>query len=131
MNRTPNPNPGQHNIIAWAYYAEAQCLEIEFQGGRIYRYFKIEPWRAEEFGGSSSLGRYHGLHIRNNKSYPYLLVQNDAIDPAVDDYLNDAFAWPESVPDVINDERMFERARDAYRADTEPAQVRRRGRRLL
>ena len=118
MNRTPNTNPGQHNIIAWAYYAEAQCLEIEFNGGRIYRYFKIEPWRAEEFGGSSSLGRYHGLHIRNNKSYPYLLVKNYALEPTADD-----LKLPEDVPDA--------RARDAYRADVEPAQARRRGRRLL
>ncbi len=46
------------------YNEKAQELEIEFQSGEIYRYFKVPPVVFEELNSAESKGKYFNSRIR-------------------------------------------------------------------
>ena len=117
-NRYSNDRPlidgHQHNIQSWYYYAEASVLEVEFLGGRVYRYFNVGVMTAESFATAESLGSYFAQCIRNMKLYPYIRLKpgQDEIDPKPGDYER----WLQEGVDQLKDDKMFKRDRDADRA---------------
>ncbi len=122
---------GNHNIKSWFYWPEAQCLEIEFRAGSIYRYFHVEPAKAESFEKADSKGNYFALNIRHREEYPYVpfLKAEPAMEPKADDFER----WLQRGEDELKDIKMSERERDADRAGVtiSQAQKQRRKMRLL
>lgn len=57
------------DIVSIGYDAVSQMLEVEFGGGRIYRYRDVEPDVYEKFLKASSFGQYFFAHINGRYRY--------------------------------------------------------------
>jgi hypothetical protein len=109
-----HPYPGNHNIKSWFYWPEAQCLEIEFRQSIIYRYFHVEPAKAEAFEKAESKGSYFALNIRHREQFPFIPLKagEDQTEPKADDFER----WLQRGEDELKDIKIFERDRAADRA---------------
>lgn len=56
------------NVTAFRYDKQSRALEIEFHGGRRYRYFAIDPVMASGLAAASSPG---GWFHQNLKGAPF------------------------------------------------------------
>ena len=60
------------NIRSVGYETTTQTLEIEFHGGRIYRYSGVAYEVYQSLMSAASIGSYFYAHIRDQ--YPYTRV---------------------------------------------------------
>lgn len=60
-------------IASLGYESESQMLEIEFRGGKVYRYFDVEQEVYEGLLVAASMGRFFSNYIRN--VYPCIQVE--------------------------------------------------------
>jgi hypothetical protein len=61
------------SIDSIRYDAETRMLEVEFKGGRTYRYHSVEEGVFNAFEGAQSKGLFFNEHIRD--AYPYVRVK--------------------------------------------------------
>ena len=61
-------------LVSIGYDEDALVLELEFDGGAIYRYFEVPPLVHAELLGAESLGGYFARQVRDQ--YPYEQVWN-------------------------------------------------------
>ena len=66
MNRTP---VSSSNLRSVGYDSEQSTLEIEFHGGRIYRYYGVPSRIYQGLMNAASHGSYHHQHIRDRYRY--------------------------------------------------------------
>ena len=52
------------NVSAFRYERESKALEIEFHGGRRYRYFNIDEGMAEGLASASSPGQWFHANLK-------------------------------------------------------------------
>lgn len=57
------------NLVSVGYDPENQILEIEFHGGRVYRYSGVPSDVHQALMSASSHGKYFNSHIRGAFSY--------------------------------------------------------------
>jgi len=57
------------SLASVGYDPSHQVLEVEFQGGRVYRYFGVPRRRYQELLAADSAGRF--LNTRIKGFYPY------------------------------------------------------------
>lgn len=57
------------SIASIGYDARAKTLEVEFNSGRVYRYYDVPQTVHYELVSASSIGGYFNANIRPN--YPY------------------------------------------------------------
>jgi hypothetical protein len=69
MRRTPIDSTSLKSV---GYAAKTHTLEVEFQSGRIYRYFEVPPRRYRALLDAESAGRFFNREIRG--VYPSVLV---------------------------------------------------------
>lgn len=62
MKRIPVTNSS--NIAAWGYDPQAQCLDVEFLDGAIYRYTGVTPLTAEGFHIAESKGKFVHAYLK-------------------------------------------------------------------
>jgi KTSC domain-containing protein len=67
MERTPVRSKA---IVAVGY--RGTTLEIEFTGGRVYRYFDVPARVHEELMAADSHGRFFNEHVRERFSYEHI-----------------------------------------------------------
>jgi hypothetical protein len=60
------------SVVSVGYDPDDNSLEVEFTGGRIYRYFLVPHEVYVEMLASDSIGRFVNAEIRNR--YPYRQV---------------------------------------------------------
>lgn len=61
------------NIKSVAHDENSKTLEVEFNSGRVYKYFGVPASEYEKFTNSPSKGRYFNQQIENR--YPALRSQ--------------------------------------------------------
>lgn len=57
------------NIASVGYDAGTKTLEVEFHGGRVYRYYDVPETVHYELVAASSIGGYFNANVR--QYYPY------------------------------------------------------------
>lgn len=57
------------SLASVGYDPSHRILEVEFHGGRVYRYFGVPPRRYEELLSAESAGRFLNTEIKG--VYPY------------------------------------------------------------
>jgi hypothetical protein len=57
------------NLRSVGYNSDRQILEIEFHGGRVYRYFDVPLSVFEGLIDAASHGKYHNRKIKNRFRY--------------------------------------------------------------
>ena len=57
------------NLRSVGYDANGKILEVEFHGGRIYRYFGVDEDTHASMMGSGSKGRFFQQSVRNRFSF--------------------------------------------------------------
>jgi lysyl-tRNA synthetase class 2 len=60
------------SVKSVGYEPASRVLEVEFQGGRVYRYFDVPPRRYRAFLDAESAGRFLNTEIKG--VYPYAQV---------------------------------------------------------
>lgn len=60
------------SLASVGYDPSQRILEVEFHGGRVYRYFGVPPRRYEELLSAESVGRFLNTEIKG--VYPYSAV---------------------------------------------------------
>lgn len=68
------------DVVSVGYDEAARLLEVEFQGGRLYRYRDVEPEIYQQFLRAESHGQYLFAHV--NGRYRYEKVAGSASDAA-------------------------------------------------
>jgi len=53
-------------IVSLGYDEGAQVLEVEFVGGRVYRYAPVPRREFEDLMAAESKGLYFNLHVRDH-----------------------------------------------------------------
>jgi len=66
MKRVP---VSSSNLVSVGYDESNQVLEIEFNGGRVYRYFDVPNQIHQELMDASSHGKYFHRNIEGNYRY--------------------------------------------------------------
>ncbi len=57
------------NLASVGYDAIARALEVEFRGGRVYRYFAVPAADYDGLMSSSSKGRYFNENIKDQYDF--------------------------------------------------------------
>lgn len=68
------------DVVSVGYDEAARLLEVEFRGGRLYRYRDVEPEIYQQFLRAESHGQYLFAHV--NGRYRYEKVSGEAADTA-------------------------------------------------
>lgn len=64
------------------YDPTGKVLEVEFQSGKVYRYFNVEPERYETMIHEKSMGSYFLAKIKGE--YDYRKVEPDEVETQVE-----------------------------------------------
>jgi len=59
-------------IVSIGFVPELETLEIEFKGGKVYRYFEVPGIQHTELMAAESKGKYFGQHIRGKFKFEKL-----------------------------------------------------------
>jgi len=70
MRRSPVDSTSLKSV---GYEPSSHILEVEFQGGRVYRYFDVPPRRYRALLDAESAGRFLNTEIKG--VYPYAQVK--------------------------------------------------------
>ncbi len=57
------------NLVSIGYDPNSETLEVEFNGGAIYRYFNVPSFEYERLMAASSHGIYFNANIKD--TYPF------------------------------------------------------------
>lgn len=68
MAHIPMTEVQSSNIAGIGYDKKAKILQIQFNTGRTYHYFPVEPMMHRELIDASSIGGYFHENIKNNPS---------------------------------------------------------------
>jgi hypothetical protein len=66
MKRTPVDST---SVMSVGYEPASRILEVEFHGGRVYRYFDVPPRRYRGLLDAESAGRFLNTEIKGVYSY--------------------------------------------------------------
>ena len=66
MRRTPIDSTSLKSV---GYEPATRTLEVEFQGGRVYRYFDVPPRRYRALLDAESAGRFLNTEVKGVYSY--------------------------------------------------------------
>lgn len=56
-------------IVSIGYVPELETLEMEFKGGKVYRYFEVPGAAHADLMAAESKGKFFGQHIRGKFKY--------------------------------------------------------------
>lgn len=70
MNRTEVKSS---NIKSVGYDADAKMLEVEFIGGRVYQYLKIDENKYTDLMLAPSIGKFYAINIKNKFDWKALM----------------------------------------------------------
>lgn len=63
-------------LLSVGYDPDRRMLEIEFEGGAVYRYYDVPPELHAELMAAPSRGEYFAAHIRN-EGFDYIRMDSD------------------------------------------------------
>lgn len=63
-------------LVSVGYDADRRMLEVEFEGGAVYRYYDIPPDLHAGLMAAPSRGEYFATHIRN-EGFDYIRMDAD------------------------------------------------------
>lgn len=62
-------------LVSVGYDPDRRMLEIEFEGGAVYRYYDVPPELHAELMAAPSRGEYFAAHIRN-EGFDYIRMDS-------------------------------------------------------